>query len=251
MKIDDQICIRCEQCIPYCPVAAITYDEEGHLVHVNQEECVECGVCLRSEVCPVDAIYQPELAWPRVLRSMWSSVIHIHKETGSTGRGTEEMKTNDVTGRFKPGEVGFGVELGRPRLGARFEDAEKVATALAKHGVEFEPNNPLTRYLDTKTGKFLNSWQGHPLDQSFRKTKVMTFIIEFKTEQDKIKEIYETLKNVSKEINTVMSIDLISKCTENGKIPVKSILDKEGIKYYINGKTCVGLGKPEYKFNYE
>lgn len=240
--------MRCKQCIHYCPVASIKYDEEKHLVHVNEDDCVECGVCLRSRVCPVDAIYQPELTWPRILRSMWSSVIHIHKGTGSTGRGTEEMKTNDVTGRFKPGEVGFGVELGRPRVGARFEDAEKVASALAKHGVEFELRNPLTKYLDTKTGNFLVSWQGHPLDQSFRKTKVMTFIIEFKTKQEKILDIIKTLKEVSKDINTVMSVDLISKCTKDGEIPVKTILDKEGIEYYINGKTCLGLGKPAYKF---
>ena len=243
MKIDDEKCIRCKLCIPYCPLAAITYDEGKHLVHIDQEECVECGACYRSKVCPSDAIYQPQLTWPRVLRSMWSSVVHIHAETGSTGRGTEEMKTNDVTGKFKLGEVGFGVELGRPVLGARFEDAEKVAMAVAKLGVEFEDRNPLTRYLDTDTGRFLDSWQGNPLDASFRKTKVMTFIIEFKTTPEKIVPIMKTLEEVAKEIDTVMSIDLISKCTDDGEIPIKTILDNEGIPYYINGKTCLGLGR--------
>ena len=243
MKIDESKCLRCKQCIPYCPLAAITYSQEEHLVEIDREEWVECGACYRSNVCPVEAIYQPELSWPRVLRSMWSSVVHIHAETGSTGRGTEEMKTNDVTNRFKLGEVGFGIELGRPVLGARFEDAEKVAMAMAEFGVEFEAKNPLTRYLDTKTGRFLGSWEGYPLDEAFRKTKVMTFIVEFKTKPENIAAIMHRLREVAKEIDTVMSIDLITKCTDSGANPIISTLDREGISHYINGKTCVGLGK--------
>ena len=48
------------------------------------------------------------------------------------GRGTEEMKTNDVKGTFLPGEVGVGIELGRPGIEANFRDVEKVAMALMK-----------------------------------------------------------------------------------------------------------------------
>lgn len=242
MKIDKEKCVRCKLCIPYCPLAAIIYDEGSHSVIVNQDDCVECGVCYRSKVCPIDAFYQPQLTWPRVLRANYSSVIHVHAGTGSTGRGTEEMKTNDVTGRFELGEVGFGIELGRPILGARFEDGEKVAKEVAKFDVEFEVKNPFTKFLNTKTGKFKESWEGNPLDNSFRKTKVMTFIIEFKTSPDNIVPIMKTLKDVASDIDTVMSIDLISKCTDNGEIPIKHILERERIPYYINGKTCVGLG---------
>lgn len=242
MKINEK-CLGCEACVPHCPLAAIQVDEGGS-VYIDQDECVECGVCLRSKVCPADAIYQPVLTWPRILRAMWSSVVFVHPETKTQGRGTEEMKTNDVTDRFRLGEVGFGVELGRPSTGARFEDAEKVTKALATLGVEFEPMNPLTRYIDAKTGVFLDSWQGHPLDEAFRKTKVMTFIIEFKTSQENMIEAIRVIEEVSKEVDTVMSIDLISRCLEDGSIPVKGVLEEAGVSYYINGKTCVGLGRP-------
>jgi NAD-dependent dihydropyrimidine dehydrogenase PreA subunit len=248
MKIDDS-CIRCRQCIPYCPVAAIVYDGKKDLVYVDQDECVECGVCMKSEICPVKAFIQPELKWPRTMKAKWSSVVYVHPETNIQGRGTDEMKTNDVTGRFRPGEVGFALELGRPSTGARFGEAEKLTTVLARLGVQFEPMNPLTGFIDTETGRFLESWFGHALDDEFRNTKVMTFIIEFKVAEERMLQVIEAIRRVSREIDTVMSVGLIVKCDGSGGIPIKPKLDKEGIRYYINGKTNVGLGRPSYDFD--
>ena len=42
-----------------------------------------------------------------------------HESTGVHGRGTEEVKTNDVSGRVQVGEVGFTIEFGRPSTGCR------------------------------------------------------------------------------------------------------------------------------------
>jgi hypothetical protein len=47
------------------------------------------------------------------------------------GRGTAEVKTNDVTGRVKEGEAGFVIEFGRPSVGARFRDIQEMTKALA------------------------------------------------------------------------------------------------------------------------
>jgi hypothetical protein len=55
--------------------------------------------------------------------------------TGVGGRGTEEIKTNDVTGRIGEGEAGIVVELGRPGVGARIRDVERVAMALLRWAV--------------------------------------------------------------------------------------------------------------------
>ena len=52
--------------------------------------------------------------------------LKIHPETRIPGRGTEEMKTNEVTGRYRRGMYGMAFELGRPGVGARFHDVEKV-----------------------------------------------------------------------------------------------------------------------------
>jgi len=90
--------------------------------------------------------------WPRTLRLMWSDPIAVFPKTGIAGRGTQEMKTNDVSGRFKDGEVGIAVEFGRPGVGAKLRDAEKASAKLAQLGVVFETESPWTDLIDVSTG---------------------------------------------------------------------------------------------------
>ncbi|MHA1632631.1 MAG: DUF362 domain-containing protein [Candidatus Freyarchaeota archaeon] len=233
MKVDPEKCTGCWRCIPYCPVGAIK--EGDDVAFIDQDECVECGVCLRSGACKAGALYQPELTWPRILRSQFSDPLAVHPKTKIAGRGTEEMKTNDVTGRFKEGEVGIAVEMGRPGIGSSFRDLEKVAMAIAKVGVEFEPSNPVTFLLDTKTGKLK-----YP---EVADERVLSAIIECKTTEDKAVDVLKALKEAAGEIDSVFSVCVISKC-KDGKIPIKPIIEKEGFIPRINGKTCIGLGRP-------
>ena len=109
---------------------------------IDEDECVECSVCLRSGCCPTDALYQPELVWPRIVRKNFSDPLKIHPETRIPGRGTEEMKTNEVTGRFPRGKFGMAFELGRPGVGTRFHDVQKVAMALAALGIGLRGEQP-------------------------------------------------------------------------------------------------------------
>jgi len=231
MRVDVEKCIGCRSCIPYCTVGAIKL--RGEVVTIDQDECVECGVCLRSGVCKVDAIWQPELSWPRLLRAEFSNPAVEHP-TGITGRGTEEMKTNDVTGRFKNGEVGFAFEFGRPGIGTTFEDVEKATTTLAGHAL-FEPNNPVTLLIDPKTGRLR--------DDSVRGERVLSAIVECRTSVEKALEVIRMMKGVAREVNTVFSVDVISKCVGRD-VPVRRMLEEAGIKVRINGKTCIGLGRP-------
>lgn len=39
MRIDGDICIACEACVPYCPMGAIRMDNAAT---VDQDECVDC-----------------------------------------------------------------------------------------------------------------------------------------------------------------------------------------------------------------
>ncbi len=236
MRIDSEECSGCGQCIPYCPVDAISMDDD--VSEIDFDECTECGNCLRMADCPVDAIRQQELDWPRTIRSIFSDPLTIAKESGISGRGTEEMKTNEVTGRFQFGFAGIAIEFGRPILGARFYDIEKVARAVSTLGVEYEKENPTTSLMsDPGIGKFKDDVLSE---------KVLSAILEFKLDLKKLPELFEVLKEVSKTIKTVFSLDLATRVNPDGSIPTAPIIEAAGLWIAKNGKTNIGLGRPRY-----
>lgn len=237
MKIDKDSCTGCGACVPFCTVGAIRLVpwEGQERSDVDQDLCVECGVCLRAEICPADAIYRPDLAWPRTLREHFSNPTTQHPVTAIGGRGTEEIKTNDVTDRLKPGYAGVAVEMGRPGMGSTFRDLEKVLMALAERRVRFEPENPISALMkDEKTGKL----KDEVLDE-----RVLSGIIEFSVEMDRLKEVLLVLKEVSTRIDTVFSLDLACRVGEDGSIPTLRVAEECGFAPRPNTKTNVGLGR--------
>jgi hypothetical protein len=153
------------------------------------------------------------------------------------------MKTNDVSGRFRTGEVGVGIELGRPGIGAYFKDVEKVAMALmgANIGYELAAENPVTHFMSDKTtGK---------LRDDVLNEKATSAIIEGKCKLEKLPEALKVLQKVAKEVDTVFTVEVITKVPPEGEIPVKPTLEKLGFWYSINTKNNMGLGEPAFKFN--
>ncbi|MGI6093755.1 MAG: DUF362 domain-containing protein [Negativicutes bacterium] len=239
MQIKKEKCIGCGRCILYCPVQAIQMSENDNYAVIDQDECVECGACVRSRVCKVDALYQPELTYPRSVRSLMSDPLTIAPESGITGRGTEEMKTNDVTGRFKRGFAGVAIEVGRPLIGTRIKDVEKVAQAVAPFVAKFEKENPTTSMMsDQKTGKFRDELLNE---------KVLSAIIEFTVPLEKLNDVLYALEKVSHNIESVFSVDICSRCNQDGSVPHQKILDEGNWWYSVNVKTNVGLGRPLFE----
>ena len=130
----------------------------------------------------------------------------------------------------------MGVELGRPGTGARFRDVEKVTRAVSRHGVDFAAKNPVTSLMaDPKTGKIVEE----VLDE-----KVLSAIVEFTVPVEVLPSVLETLRGVSAEIDTVFSLDLISRVEPDGTVPAAGLLEALGASPSVNGKTNVGLGRP-------
>jgi NAD-dependent dihydropyrimidine dehydrogenase PreA subunit len=235
MQVSEE-CIGCEVCVPYCPMGAIS--PNGGVVTIDQDECVECGICLRGSHCPVDALYWPPEVeqWPRLVRKAFSDPLTPHKGTGLKGRGTEEMKTNDVTGRFRFGEFGMGMEFGRPGVGTRLSELNKMSTALAKVGVQFEPANPLSELMpDPSTGQ---------LREDVLNEKVLSAIIEFKAPLEKLAEVISVARKVATELDTVFSWCLVSRVNPDGTVPTDPVLASLGMQARPNAKINMGLGRP-------
>jgi ferredoxin len=248
-------------------MGAISLDQNGISV-VDQDKCVECSTCYRVlrdegygasfvrvvrrvlsalslqymaavDVCPTGALEPPELEYPRSLRAAFSDPTVVHAGTGVGGRGTEEIKTNDITGRLGRGEAGIVIELGRPGTGAHFRDVQTVAIALAHLGPDYEPFNPVTQLMeDTKTGK---------IKDEVLEEKVLSAIIEAKTKLERIPEYLSTLQSVQNEIDTVFSVGVASRCLPDGSVPHQRWVEDAGYTLSPNGKTNLGLGRPLYK----
>ena len=52
VEVDPEECVGCENCVPECPVEAISMVDD--IAVIDQETCTQCETCV--EVCPTEAI---------------------------------------------------------------------------------------------------------------------------------------------------------------------------------------------------
>src|ERR1700704_2243811 len=210
MYINPDKCVACGNCTYVCPMGAIYVDPKINRATVDRNECVECYACFNglsqehlnptlvrglrklfqmvrlrfdpgADVLPTAAFEPEELVWPRVVRRAFSDPRVPHESTGVQGRGTEEVKTNDVTNRVKVGEVGFTIEFGRPGVGVWMREIQQMCSRLAEAGVSFETKNPLTSLMsDEAAGQLRADILGE---------KLMSAIVEIKVPVERTEEI--------------------------------------------------------------
>lgn len=262
MHIDTSKCIGCANCVPICPMGAIYIADNG-IAEVNEESCVECQTCFKGmsvenlpkqptlflrgllaffklrfqpdpDICPTGALTQDELTWPRIVRRAFSDPQMPHESTGLGGRGTQEVKTNDLTGRINEDEVGFTVEFGRPGVGVYFRDMIGICQRLAGMGVQFQPENPVTALMSDP--------QKGILQQDILDEKVLSCILEFKDNLTKMPVILQVIEEEAMYLDTVISLGLAVRCDEKGNDTVRDKLVEMGYDTW-RAKINMGLGR--------
>jgi hypothetical protein len=187
------------------------------------------------DVCPTAAFEPDELAWPRIVRRAFSDPRVPHESTGVEGRGTEEVKTNDVSDRVQVGEVGFTIAFGRPGVGVWLRDIQKACWALGSACVTFEKQNPITSLMaDVSTGT---------LREDIINEKLMSAIVEIKVPVARTEEIVRLVSDIEKQVDTVVALGVGTRCAEDGdEVVVAPILERLGYKL-VRAKTNTGLGR--------
>jgi hypothetical protein len=170
-----------------------------------------------------------------VVRRAFSDPRVPHESTGVEGRGTEEVKTNDVSNRVTVGEVGITIEFGRPGIGVWFYDIQKMCHALASAGVSFEKKNPITSLMsDVATGT---------LREDILNEKALSAIVEIKAPVERTDEIIRLVWGVEKQLSTVVALGIGTRCGSDGQERVVApILEKLGYNL-TRAKTNIGIGK--------
>jgi ferredoxin len=229
--IDEGLCIGCGECVPLCPMDAIHLESEV-FSWIDPHECAECGTCLRADVCPEDAIREGKLGWPRILREVFSNPLAEHESTGVPGRGTEGIKTNDTEERYGEGFMGVFVELGRPVLGARFADAERVVREFTARGFPMVGDNPIAGLIaDRETGA---------LEPEILNEKAISILIEFIVPHAAVQELMAILRKLSQEVTTVFNVSVALRAKEGGLSPLSDLFGP-GVRSLPNGKVNLGL----------
>jgi len=240
MKIDAEKCVGCEICVPYCNVGAISMQDD--VAVVDDKVCVECWVCYRNQICPNDCFDPTPLkSEGDIFKHVLSDPTVTSEGTGIPGRGTEEAKTNDVTGRFPLDSYGICIDMGRPGVGTYMRDVEKVAMAVAGAGVRFASprETPLSGLMtDVRTGKIRDELLG---------VHVLSVIIEGTCKRENLGSVLEAILKVEKQIETVFSLGIVSMSAEDADQPLMKTLEQYEIKKPLRGKVNVGLGRPLYK----
>ncbi len=264
MLIDPEKCVACANCVPVCPMGAIYVDPEIQRATINQDECVECGTCFRGmsqeqlnptlvrtvrkvarffrfrfepepDVCPTSAFVMNELEMPRLVRQVFSDPVVEHKSTGIKGRGTEEVKTNDVNPRVGVGEVGYTIEFGRPGVGVRFRDIQAMTSALAGLGVQFEEKNPISHLMTDKSNGDLR--------EGILDEKILSGIVEIKTSLDQVESVLTAVEDVNRQIDTVTAVGISTRCDADGEEErLSEVLEELGYDAE-RAKTNLGLGR--------
>lgn len=268
MRISQTRCIGCGNCTYVCPMGAIYVDPDTRKATINDDACVECYSCYNGlsqehlppsvsrfarriarklllrfdpdpDICPTASFEPDELEWPRVVRRAFSDPRVPHESTGIVGRGTEEVKTNDVSNRVDVGDVGLTIEFGRPGVGARFYEMQEMSRALAGIGVSFEPKNPITTVMsNTETGD---------IREDILNEKVMSAILEIRFPVERLEEIIHKVWEVEKGLDTIVVLGVGTRCDDNGDDPVvRPILEKLGYDP-ARAKTNLGLGRKKLR----
>jgi hypothetical protein len=100
-------------------------------------------------------------------------------------------------------------------------------------GVAFEANNPVTSLMTDRSRGLIRP--------EILNEKVLSAIVEIKTRLEDVPSVLRKIKELSREVETVVSVGVSTRCDAAGEEPLRELLVREGYPNY-RGKTNLGIG---------
>ncbi|UCD85511.1 MAG: hypothetical protein JSU92_04795, partial [Deltaproteobacteria bacterium] len=130
--------------------------------------------------------------------------------------------------------MGVFVELGRPALGTRFVDVERVVKRFRVHGFPVIPDNPVAELIeDPLTGA---------LKPEILQEKAMSVLVEFILPDTAVKELLGMINELSDRVETVFNVSVALRADQDGRSPFRDLFGP-GIFSLPNGKVNLGLAE--------
>jgi len=105
----------------------------------------------------------------------------------------------------------------------------------ASIGVEFEQLNHIWPLIkDPKTGTLREEIKGE---------RVLSLVVEFITDLKNTPRVLRALKEVEQEVDTVFTVAVMCRVSDDKSVPVLPILQEMGLQPRHNAKINVGLGR--------
>jgi hypothetical protein len=165
---------------------------------------------------------------------MFSNPLAKFKSTQVYGRGTEETKTNDSQDLYKEGEIGVIIELGRPVLGTRLYDVERVLKKFASRGYHLPPSNPVHWWVvDPAVGS---------LKPEILQEKALSCLLEFIVPEAAAGQVMEMVGELDKEVQTVFNVCVAVRADKTGKPRLQEVFGP-GIQAIPNVKVNLGMAR--------
>jgi NAD-dependent dihydropyrimidine dehydrogenase PreA subunit len=235
MQIDKDKCVGCLLCHPYCTVGAIsTVAWNGKTKsEVDRDQCVECGACIRSEICASGAMAFPELEWPRKVRAQFGNP-YFHPKLIEGAPPAPELKINDLTGLIQPGTTEVVVEVGRPGISTSFRDVQTVCHAMVKAGVRL--------HAGTAVATIMDDLQSGTLRQDVIAERALNVLIHGSVADSRLQSTLDALREAAGDIDTVFSLSLAQRRSAD-PAALQAAASSAGFRIMPHTKTNVGLGR--------
>ena len=196
---------------------------------VDRELCVECGVCIDADVCPVSA-FEEEQDETAAFKRSFGRLLSKHLDPKNIGKESPyDVKTNDVTAKIPENKVVMRLEINRPGGGLTLREVRNMVAEMQQRGWQADISS---RTLNIDENRSL----GHLLEQ-----RILTCHLEVVLDPEQVPDIVRDATRIVNEQHLWVSINVAGLADTIDR--TRDVLKAGGLSMEPVAKVNLGLGR--------